>query len=204
MRMNSSLPLENPKDSADLYRQLHNLYYNQGLQKIRQLKLEIGKDKLKKAITFDDSNEETWNLLGLVYYRLGRYKQAICCWDKSIEVDPDNSWATDYRKEAEKEYEILTPYLEKLNGFVKEKDYRKGKKLIEKMPIRIVYKVDFLNYFGIIMGLCNEWESARVYWTQSLQLSKDGMASTYLANSLTQNKKEKFYLLKLLKRKLGL
>lgn len=57
---------------------------------------------------------------GLNFYGLGKFKKAIECWNKVLEIDPDNSLAKDY--------------IESAGGEVSEEEERPPEKLAEPPP----------------------------------------------------------------------
>ena len=171
---------------------LHNIFYNQALKNIRDAKLEDGRKKLIQAIAFDNNRAATWNLLGLVYYRLGRYMSADYCWKVSVELEPGDNCAVGYLKAARQEFSILEPYLARINDLVKIKAFRRAKRVIRGIPGRIANKSDILNYLGLIMFLGRDADRARAYWIQSLSIATDGAAQAYLVNSVTTKSKSKF------------
>ena len=62
--------------------------------------IDLGKSQLQKgylddalsyfeqAILLDQKNPDLWNLMGTVLRSLGRYNEAIDCFNKSLEIDP--------------------------------------------------------------------------------------------------------------------
>lgn len=67
--------------------QLSRLYYNKGLELLHTNKINDALIVLKKSISLVDTNISAWNLLGLCYYRLCRFKMAEYCWKESLKVD---------------------------------------------------------------------------------------------------------------------
>ena len=62
--------------------------------------ITLGKSQLEKgnfndalssfeqAILLDQNNPDLWNLKGIALRSLGRYNEAIDCFNKSLEIDP--------------------------------------------------------------------------------------------------------------------
>ena len=62
--------------------------------------IALGKSQLEKgdfnnalssfeqAILLDQKNPDLWNLMGTALRSLGRYNEAIDCFNKSLEIDP--------------------------------------------------------------------------------------------------------------------
>ena len=42
----------------------------------------------QKAISLNQNNPDLWNLMGTALRSLGRYNEAIECFNKSLEIDP--------------------------------------------------------------------------------------------------------------------
>jgi tetratricopeptide (TPR) repeat protein len=55
-----------------------------------QMNNEIS-DKCNKAIELDPNNADAWNMKGWAQSNLGKYEEAIRCFDKAIELDPNNA-----------------------------------------------------------------------------------------------------------------
>ena len=51
-------------------------YYNNGLQDAMDKNIKSAVENLSKAVTYDNNSIAAWNLLGLCFYRLGRFKMA--------------------------------------------------------------------------------------------------------------------------------
>ena len=57
-------------------KQLEDRLYNDALNSFEQ------------AISFDQKDPDLWNLMGIALRSLGRYNEAIECFNKSLEIDP--------------------------------------------------------------------------------------------------------------------
>lgn len=203
-RKSDGLAFDGKQEHVDLCQVLQQFFYRDALGNLKECKLETGRRILIQALTFDKGHIETWNLLGLVYYELGRYGNARRCWNKSLELEEGNLIAINYLRTLEQELEVLAPYLNKLQEYIREGSYKKAKKILATIPTSIIQKVDLLNYCGIIMFLCQDWNEASRYWMQSLKLTTDGMASVYLAQSMTVPDKWSHSLLQRMRRRLKL
>ena len=57
----------------------------------KQLEDELYNDALnsfEQAISLDQKDPDLWNLMGIALRSLGRYNEAIECFNKSLEIDP--------------------------------------------------------------------------------------------------------------------
>ena len=63
------------------------------LCKIGKKQLEDGKyedalNSFEQAISFNKNDPDLWNLKGIALRSLGRYNEAIDCFNKSLKIDP--------------------------------------------------------------------------------------------------------------------
>ncbi len=71
-------------------------YYNESLDFVKEDKLTQAIDLLRKSVAYDKSNVTAQNLLGLLYYRMGRITNAFIHWNTSASVKYDNNDAVKY------------------------------------------------------------------------------------------------------------
>lgn len=62
-------------------------YYNLALPYVKEDKLVYAIERLKKSVAYDKTNIPAQNLLGLVYYRMGRITDSYIHWSVSAELD---------------------------------------------------------------------------------------------------------------------
>ena len=63
----------------------------------KQLENEQYKDALnlfEKAISLNQNDPDLWNLMGTALRSLGRYNEAIECFNKSLEIDPRDKYSS--------------------------------------------------------------------------------------------------------------
>lgn len=80
----------NPRNFAVVERQAKALsikYYNESLDFVKDDKITYAIERLKKSVEFDKRNIQAQNLLGLMYYRLGRVTNAYIHWGVSAKFD---------------------------------------------------------------------------------------------------------------------
>ncbi len=73
-----------------------NLLYNQGLDKARVRDLSGAAETLRQCLKLDKSNVDARNLLGLIYFEVGEYVQALNEWVISKNLRPTKNIADDY------------------------------------------------------------------------------------------------------------
>jgi tetratricopeptide (TPR) repeat protein len=54
---------------------------------------------LRKSVAFRKNNTDAQNLLGLVYYRIGRVTDALICWQRSMKIRHEDNLARGYLEE---------------------------------------------------------------------------------------------------------
>ena len=72
---------------------VYNLTSIDELSKIGKKQLEDGQyedalSSFERAISLNQSDPDLWNLMGIVLRSLGRYDEAVECFNKSLEIDP--------------------------------------------------------------------------------------------------------------------
>ena len=71
----------------------HNLKSIDKLTKMGKKQLEEGQyedalNSFQKAISLNQNDPDLWNLKGVTLRSLGRYNEAVECFNKSLEIDP--------------------------------------------------------------------------------------------------------------------
>ena len=72
---------------------VRNLESVDKLSEIGKKQLEDGQyenalNSFEKAISLNQNDPDLWNLMGIALRSLGRYNDAIECFNKSLEIDP--------------------------------------------------------------------------------------------------------------------
>lgn len=71
-----------------MFKNLSHSYYNRGLKLAREKEIGPAIRSLSKAVQYNSDNIKAWNLAGLCYYRLGKYKMAEYCWNNGTRYRP--------------------------------------------------------------------------------------------------------------------
>ncbi len=72
---------------------LPRVFYNQALQLARAEAFSASRDRLIAALSLEPDLVEARNLLGKVYARMGDYREAIACWEETLDSVPCDATA---------------------------------------------------------------------------------------------------------------
>jgi len=78
-----------------------------GIELIRQVENTAAISFLEKALKKESQNAEIFRHLGLAYFNLGNYADALLNWEKAIELDPTHHqtfWNVGHLHEIEERY----------------------------------------------------------------------------------------------------
>ena len=59
-----------------------------GKKQLEDGEYENALNSFQKAISLNQNDPDLWNLKGIALRSLGRYNEAIVCFNKSLEIDP--------------------------------------------------------------------------------------------------------------------
>ena len=59
-----------------------------GKKQLEDMQYEDALNSFERAISFNQNDPDLWNLKGIALRSLGRYNEAIECFNKSLEIDP--------------------------------------------------------------------------------------------------------------------
>ena len=66
----------------------------QGKQLLEENKFEEALGFIEQAILLEPTNPDLWNYKGVALRSLGRYEEAIDCFNKSLEIEPRDKQAS--------------------------------------------------------------------------------------------------------------
>ena len=59
-----------------------------GKKQLEDEQFEDALNSFERAISLNQNDPDLWNLMGIVLRSLGRYDEAVECFNKSLEIDP--------------------------------------------------------------------------------------------------------------------
>jgi len=146
---------------------------------------------IKKALEIFDKDAESWNYLGIAYWKLGKYNEAEKAYQKSLEIDQDypsalNNLGTLYLSEnqfalAEKFFKQALKYDPTLsaayNGLgIVYKSLKKDKEAIENWRKAVEldkYNLLAIYNLGVALAEINEKEEALKYLKRYLEIAPE-------------------------------
>ena len=132
------------------------VYYNKGYYAAQEKNLTVAMNYLKKAIYFNKYNTEARNLLGLIYFELGRIGEALKEWIISHSFNKEDELSAHYIKEIQKSPKQLVNYKEVIHLYNKSLEYLKQKNT-DVAIIRLKKAVSMNPKFveaKVLLGLC--------------------------------------------------
>ncbi|OGO77587.1 MAG: hypothetical protein A2Y23_11530 [Clostridiales bacterium GWB2_37_7] len=146
-------------------------YYNNGLQDAMDKNIKSAVENLSKAVTYDNNSIAAWNLLGLCFYRLGRFKMAEYSWIQSLNKQSERNPAQAYLKELRNDFEGVAPFFVLVSELCSKKKYKKAVDVFEReIVVRLDSSVEVLNYFGVLKILAGERKRAIKVWERALSI----------------------------------
>ncbi len=162
--------------------QLFQGYYNRGLELARAACLKEAVSSLMKAISYDQDNIAAWNLAGLCYYRMGKYKTAGYCWAHSVNRNREGNKAAAYLAELNQALKETSFSFNRLYKLCAEKNYRHAAAVLSKeiMP-HFDSSEDLLTMLGVLKLLEGKPGMAVECWEKALAVNKrSAVALRYL------------------------
>ncbi len=130
---------------------LSQIYYNRGLQLSRAAFLHEAAASLIRAISYDPNNISAWNLDGLCYYRMGKFKTAGYCWAHSVNRSREGNRALAYLVDLKMALQETGPAFNRLNKLCADKKYGHAAAVLKKEIIPFFDAAeDLLTMLGIL------------------------------------------------------
>lgn len=152
-------------------------YYNNSLSLVKEDKLSLAADNLKKSVFYNKSNVDAQNLLGLVYYRMGRITDSFIHWSISVQCKPKGNRATIYLQDITNsvEYEEKSKAVSKYNEaltLVKRKNYDMAVMRLKRGLDYNSKSVDLLNLLAFCSMMQGNEKEAYRYVEKVLKIDK--------------------------------
>lgn len=160
---------------------LYQFYFNQGLGSAKNDYLTLAVESLKKAVVLKADAAEAWDLMGLCYYRMGRFGNSRFCWGQSASFS--RLWQNDIEEEK------LHLCLQQIEPLLKKKRFKKAVRIFEKMTASIEGKAHLLSFAGMIKLKSKDYKGAVSDFTQALTIDRsNSKAAEYLIYINKMNK----------------
>ena len=65
-----------------------------GKKQLEDEQYEDALNSFERAISLNQNDPDLWNLMGIVLRSLGRYDEAVECFNKSLEIDPRDKYSS--------------------------------------------------------------------------------------------------------------
>ena len=156
-----------------MFKSLSHFYFNKALQQARDEQISTAVQHLAKAVSYDRQNIEAWNLAGLCYYRLGKYKTAEFCWTRSINERPAENGANAYLADLTGSFEEAAPYFPQVAFLCEHKRYGEAAGIMSKnICSRFDAATALLNYLGVLYVLDGKISRAVKCWRSVLAMDR--------------------------------
>ncbi|MEW6623618.1 MAG: tetratricopeptide repeat protein [Bacillota bacterium] len=165
-----------------MFRNLSCFYYNKGLRLAREDQLGPAVQSLTKAVAYNSDNIEAWNLAGLCYYRLGKYKTAEYCWTQSVNKRHEENAAGFYLADLRSTLEETGPSFSQVACLCRQEKYGQAAGILSReICSRFDLSTGLLNFLGVLWALDGKTNKAVKCWTTVLSLDKSNAdAMVYL------------------------
>ena len=65
-----------------------------GKKQLEDMQYEDALNSFEHAISLNQNDPDLWNLKGIALRSLGRYNEAVECFNKSLEIDPRDKYSS--------------------------------------------------------------------------------------------------------------
>ncbi len=177
--------------------QLSQIYYNRGLKLSRAACLHEAATSLIKAISCDPNNISAWNLAGLCYYRMGKFKTAGYCWAHSVNRSRENNKALAYLTDLKMALQETGPAFDRLYKLCADKKYGHAAAVLKK-EITPCFDAaeDLLTMLGVLRILEGKPGLAVECWEKAVAVNKRSPAALRYLKAVKQKPGYRFYRIK--------
>jgi tetratricopeptide (TPR) repeat protein len=149
-------------------------YYNHGLQLARDNQTTQAVKHLQKALSYNRANISAWNLTGLCYYHLGKYKTAAYCWQQSLQESPTQNPATCYLLDVTSAITETSPYFSQMDTLCQQKKYGQAVAMLNNhICSHFAASSDLQVYLGVLQMLDGQVKKAAQSWETALAIDKN-------------------------------
>ena len=168
-------------------------YYNLGIVEATRNNLTNAANFLQKSVCYDSTNVNSWNLLGLCFYRIGKFPMAEYCWTESLKNGDTNHAMYYLDSIGNSEMKEAVSCLSKAIRLAKCGEYKQSLSILEEnKQIPLIKSPQLINYMGILKYLSRNKLAAKADWKKAAQLDKsDIRPTTYL--EYTSEKEDRFF-----------
>lgn len=167
-------------------------YYNRGLELMSENRISEGMDGFKKALELGVLSSDCYNLLGLCLFHLGRFHEANCCWEQSIQInDSEDNPARSYLAYTKTSsfQDIYHSYVTALK-YAEDKKYKKAVEILKKGNVLKINCVLFQNFYGLCLYALNDRINSQKAWIEALRIDKSNTDTLYyLSNAEVKDAK---------------
>jgi len=165
-----------------------NREYNIGLEKARVRDLSGAILYLNRALRLNKNHTDARNLLGLIYYEMGEFVEALSQWVISKNLNPADNLADEYLEEIQADQRRLEAVNQNIKKYNQALAYaNKGSEDLAIMQLRKVLAANprFVKGYQLLALLYlhkNEYEKAKKALYQTLRIDKNNtLALKYMA-----------------------
>ncbi|HBG16883.1 MAG TPA: hypothetical protein DDW93_08905 [Firmicutes bacterium] len=165
-----------------MLKNLAQFYFNKSLELANKGELSSALDYISRAVRYDSNNIKAWNLAGLCFYRLGKYKMAEYCWTQSLRNSGDHNSAAVYLEDLKNSLEATSQHFSEVAVFCQKGKYKKAAEIVDKeICPRFDCSAELLNLLGVLQMLEGKTSQAVTSWEMALTVDKSNRkAQRYL------------------------
>ncbi|WP_297430234.1 hypothetical protein [Clostridium sp.] len=174
---------------------LSNIYMEEGLKNLYEIKLTTAQFNFKKAVNINDNNWKAKNLQGLCLYTTGEFDRALSLWGKSIKINSEQNNRAYFYIASMKDQKFLTfcELYNKALKYAQDGSFKKIEKLLKDSDFDSCKIISFMNFKGLCMLKAGKKDEAIAIWKKVLLIDKENEAAKkYIINSLDKKYDDNF------------